>query len=51
LSEERGGEGRREREREREEGTRKRMMGLEPTTFCMASGSWDVARERRMPHG
>jgi hypothetical protein len=28
-----------------------RMMGLEPTTFCMASGSWIRAKERRKPHG
>jgi hypothetical protein len=22
------------------DGEKKRMMGLEPTTFCMANGSW-----------
>jgi Molybdopterin oxidoreductase len=27
------------------------MMGLEPTTFCMASVSWDEPGERRKPHG
>jgi hypothetical protein len=32
----RGGRGR-EREREREREKKERMMGLEPTTFCMAS--------------
>jgi hypothetical protein len=30
---------------------RERMMGLEPTTFCMASGSRVRAKERRQPHG
>jgi hypothetical protein len=29
--------GEREREREREREKKERMMGLEPTTFCMAS--------------
>ena len=29
----------------------KRMKGLEPSTFCMASESWDEPGERRNPHG
>jgi hypothetical protein len=28
----------------------KRMMGLEPTTFCMASGSWFGSWMVRKPH-
>ena len=27
------------------------MMGLEPTTFCMASEPWDEFGELRNPHG
>jgi hypothetical protein len=27
------------------------MMGLEPTTFCMANGPWNEVGERRKPHG
>jgi hypothetical protein len=28
-----------------------RMMGFEPTTFCMASVPWIRAKERRKPYG
>jgi hypothetical protein len=39
--------GERERERERED----RMTGLEPMTFCMASGSWFWPRAVAVAHG
>jgi len=44
--EERGNSPRREREREED-----RMTGLEPMTFCMASGSWFWPRAVAVAHG
>jgi hypothetical protein len=40
-----------QREEEEEEQEEERMMGLEPTTFCMASVLWFESRRRASPHG